>query len=37
MKTDKILAKAARMEGTYQNSAKSIDGATTSLKEIVKV
>lgn len=30
--TDKILAKAARMEGTYQNSAKSIDGATTSLK-----
>ncbi|EMD7414305.1 peptidoglycan endopeptidase EnpA [Enterococcus faecalis] len=30
--TDKILAKAARMEGAYQNSAKSIDGATTSLK-----
>ncbi|EGO8468657.1 peptidase M23 [Enterococcus faecalis] len=30
--TDKILAKAARMEGTYQNLAKSIDGATTSLK-----
>jgi len=30
--TDKIIAKAARMEGTYQNSAKSIDGATSSLK-----
>lgn len=31
--TDRILAKAARMEGTYQNSAKSIDGATNSLKK----